>query len=137
MYTIDSNGNVTLPRGDTLPMPITIRGVNYPEGTVGVFGIRAKSGSGARAQVLRKAFPVAAIPTEPEAAKISVYLSNGDTRGINPGVYLWDLRIVTDPEYDAEGNVCCNDEGDNVMSIFAGRVKGMPTFTVVEVAADV
>lgn len=64
-----------------------------------------------------------------------IRLSNVDTRRLKPGAYRWDIRIVTDPEYNADGTVRCDDASDDVMSVFSG--KGMPTFIVTEVAVHV
>ena len=47
-----------------------------------------------------------------------VRLCNSDTRDIPPGVYRWDLRIVTDPARDANGNVIADDCSDHVITVF-------------------
>lgn len=134
MYQIDRRGNIVLPRGDTLLISVPMPCARFPPRTAAVFGIRAR-GEADGGAALRKAFRV----TESAQGKqrVIVYLSNADTRGIAPGEYVWDLRIVTDPEYDADGNVRCEDAGDSVTSLFAGRAQGMPTLTIVEVGVDV
>ena len=42
---------------------------------------------------------------------------------------------MTDPEFEEDGSVCCEDAGDNVLSVFSGV--GMPAFVVTEVAVNV
>lgn len=44
--------------------------------------------------------------------------TNADTRDLPVGSYKYNLRIVTNPEYNAEGFVICADATDNVMSIY-------------------
>lgn len=78
--------------------------------------------------MFNKVFPV-------EGNGIILYLSNPETRKIPVGEYYWDLRVVTDPEYEEDGSVHCDDMGDNVTSVFSGS--GMPSFEVTEVAVNV
>lgn len=67
----------------------------------------------------------------------TIHITNQFSRIITPGDYLWDVRIVTDPDYDDDGNVRCDDDTDEVHSLFAGRKDDMPKFTVPGVAVDV
>ena len=55
-----------------------------------------------------------------------IRLCNHDTRDIPEGRYKWNLRIVTDPEYDENGNVCVEDCSDNVITVFSNP----PTFSL-------
>lgn len=66
---------------------------------------------------------------------VVIHLTNAETRRLAVGAYRWDLRIVTHPEYNGDGSVRCDDDSDNVLSIYSGA--GMPTFTVTEVAVHV
>ena len=128
MYSIQpATGDITLPRGDTLLFTIRMNR-EFPDGTAAVFGICGARRGLPTTNVFTKTFPV-------NGSEIIVLLANRDTRGIAAGSYLWDVRIVTDPEYDDGGSVKCDDETDNVTSIYSGGV--MPTFTLTEVAANV
>ena len=124
MYELRSDGQITLPQGDTLLFKMNLTGEVFPEGSMAVFGICNTKG----ASIFRKQFPV-------QDNTIIIWLANADTRTLPVGKYRWDVRIVTDPEYGEDGVVRCEDESDNVISIFSGS--GMPTFEVTEVAADV
>ena len=128
MYTIDTDGSITLPRGDTLLFSVRMKQdgeiAHFPEGAVGVFGV-----SKGKRTLLSKVFPV-------EEGCMAVCLTNADTRSLKAGEYSWDLRIVTDPEYDGDGNVKCDDASDQVVSIFSGAF-GMRPFTLTEVAVNV
>ena len=125
MYSIKGTGEIILPRGDTLLFKVRLKGGEFPEDTVGVFGICNARGT---RTLFAKEFPV-------RENGVTVFLSNRDTRELSAGTYAWDLRIVTDPERDEDGNVKCDDATDNVISLFSGA--GMPSFTVTEVAVDV
>lgn len=54
--------------------------------------------------------------------------TNADTRDLPVGSYKYNLRIVTNPEYNAEGFVICADATDNVMSIY----NDLPKFELLE-----
>lgn len=45
-------------------------------------------------------------------------LCNQDTRDIPAGKYYWNLRIVTSPARDAEGNVRVDADTDDVITIY-------------------
>jgi hypothetical protein len=67
----------------------------------------------------------------------TILLSNDLTRVLSPGAYLWDIRIVTDPGTNEEGDIIADDLTDEVHSLFAARPGGMPKFTVPGVAIHV
>lgn len=122
MYKLDDNCNITLPKGDTMLFNVDIQGGEFPAGTVAVFGVK-----NAKRTVLSKVFTIV-------DNRVVVRLTNADTRNLPTGRYNWDIRIVTDPEYDEEGNVRAEDDSDDVISIFSGS---MPLFEIVEVVIDV
>jgi len=66
-----------------------------------------------------------------------VNITNRLSRLIPPGQYQWDIRVVTDPDYDDEDNVIAGDDTDEVHSCFAGTPGGMPKYTVPGVAVNV
>jgi hypothetical protein len=101
---------------------VDIQGGEFPAGTVAVFGVK-----NAKRTVLSKVFTIV-------DNRVVVRLTNADTRNLPTGKYNWDIRIVTDPEYDEEGNVRAEDDSDDVISIFSGS---MPLFEIVEVVIDV
>lgn len=67
----------------------------------------------------------------------TILISNDFSRAIPTGKYYWDIRIVTDPELAEDGTVICQDETDEVHSLFAGRDGGMPQYIVPGVAVNV
>ena len=131
MFVIDrETKEITLPKGDTLAFRVKLNGPEIPENTVGVLGICSVDRRGEpKETVFAKEFPV-------RENGVTVFLSNQDTRELAAGTYDWDLRLVTDPEYNEDGSVRCDDASDNVLSIFSGSV-GMPAFIVKGVAVHV
>lgn len=131
MFVINKQTNeIVLPRGDTLAFKINLRGTNFPEDTVALFGVCGADRRGnPTTTIFSKAFRV-------YKNCVYIFLSNQDTRNLRAGGYVWDLRIVTDPEYDEDGNVRCEDISDNVISIFSGSVD-LPSFVVKGVAVNV
>lgn len=127
MYELKTDGQLVVPKGDTVILKVNINGRPFPDGTVAVFGVcnAAKS-----ATVLYKTFPVV-------ENCIVVHLTNADTRMLQAGKYRWDIRLVSNPEYDEDGSVRCDDDSDEVLSVFSGNGNGMPVFEVTEVAASV
>lgn len=55
---------------------------------------------------------------------------------MRPGIYYYDVRIVTDPAYDEHGNVVADDESDNVISLYSGK-SSMPEFEITGVSVRV
>lgn len=128
MFKLDrETGAITLPRGDTMTLHVTLRDKELPAGTKAVFGVRT-TGNRSR-NLLMKAFDVV-------NNQCNIRLANQDTRELSVGVHAWDLRIVVDPEVNQDGTVRCDDESDEVYSVFSGG-SAMPSFVVTEVAADI
>lgn len=128
MFKLDRDtGAITLPRGDTMTINVTLRDKELPAGTMAVFGVRT-TGNRSR-NLLTRAFPV-------ENNQCVIRLSNKDSRELSVGVHCWDLRIVVNPERNEDGSIRCDDESDEVYSVFSGG-SAMPGFTVTEVAADI
>ncbi len=55
---------------------------------------------------------------EIENGQAHIRLCNYDTRDIPAGLYKWNLRIVTDPIYDEDGNVRVDECTDDVITVF-------------------
>jgi hypothetical protein len=114
---------ITCPAGDTGPVVITLEGYEGPDTARALFAVRTLSGE----VVLRKQVHLV-------DDTITVNLLHGDTAALTPGAYLWDVRIVSDPTYDEEGNMVA-DDADDVDSLFAPD--NLPSLIVKGVAANV
>lgn len=67
--------------------------------------------------------------------KTHIRICNHDTRDLEPGTYRWQLRIVTNPALDGDGNVIADDCSDNVVSVFSGN--SLPKFILEKKGARV
>ena len=47
---------------------------------------------------------------------------------MKPGVYAWQLRLVTSPARDEDGNIIADECTDDVVSVFSGEA--MPEFVL-------
>lgn len=70
-----------------------------------------------------------------EEGIVHVWFCNHDTRDIDSGTYKWQMRFVTDPEYDEDGNVIAQDCSDKVISYFNGDK--LPVFRLTKKGAKV
>lgn len=125
-YTFNAaDGSITMPVGDTADIYVN---VNYPDmtqDTVIVFGIFDRYAEDVKDIVTKTA--------EIENGQAHVRLCNQDTRHIAPGKYNWQLRLVSSPAYDENGNVITDACSDNVLSVF----QTPPTFRLVKGGAYV
>ena len=64
-----------------------------------------------------------------------IRLCNHDTRDLKPGTYAWQLRLVTSPARDEEGNIIADECTDDVISVFSGEE--MPEFVLEKKGARV
>lgn len=102
----ESTRQITLPCGDTFDLWIDVEWDALTEGDVILFAVYNSSGE----DVLVKA-------AEIEDGTAHIRICNHDTRDIAAGRYKWNLRLVTDPERDENGNVYAADCSDNVITV--------------------
>lgn len=122
-FVYSAEGDMVCPRGDTGALKVTVSGITLNAGDMLVFGVfdpvRGRT-------LLRK-------QAEIVNGEAILTFTNADTRGLRPGMYRYNLRIVTDPELDEKGNVVCLDDTDNVISVY----NEMPRFWVKEAGVHV
>lgn len=119
-----ASGRITCPRGDTGALRVTISGdIALAPGDMLVFGLYNPK---TKETMLRKQATIADGSAE-------VHFTNADTRELAAGSYKYNLRVVTDPEYGANGDVICADDSDNVLSIY----NDMPKFEILEAGVHV
>ena len=119
-----SSGRITCPRGDTGAIRFSFSGaITLKPGDMLVFGLFNPS---TKQTVLRKQVEIV-------DGIAFLTLTNADTRSLTVGSYRYNLRIVTDPEYDENGQVICNDATDNVLSIY----NELPKFELLEAGVHV
>lgn len=79
-----------------------------------------------KAAILRKTLP---IQVNNGDYYVQVTFVNADTRDLKPGDYVWDLTLITSPEFDEDMIPIVEDDSDNVIPIFARSGK-LPTFAL-------
>ena len=136
MYTLDPvTKELVVPSGDTVQFLLKLTDLDgnpliQPIDGVAVFAVCEKSTRGTFSPFDGRKIDIV-------DNTVTVRLPNKFTRRITQGNYYWDIRIVTDPEIDDDGNVTAEDDTDEVHSLFAGTEGGMPKYTVPGVAIDV
>lgn len=119
-----SIGRITCPRGDTGALSFTFSGaISLKPGDMLVFGLYNPA---TKETVLRKQVEIV------DGAALLLF-TNADTRDLSAGSYKYNLRVVTDPEYDENGLVICADATDNVLSIY----NDLPKFDLLEAGVHV
>lgn len=112
------NYAIELPAGDTMTLTVGVSG-GYDAIVFAIFDPTRNKG----ADILR-------IPAEIIDGQAVVRLTNSHTRDLKAGVYKWQLRAVSDPARDADGNIIADDPGDNVVSYFGSADRPLPAFTI-------
>ena len=98
----EETGAITLSRGDTGALTISVTGYTFGANDRALFSI--KNGQGTI--VKQSAYAM-------ENNEFTVTFYNADTDSLNPGGYTWDVRYVINPYYDAGGNIV---DGDQVLT---------------------
>lgn len=116
-YNPETNA-IELPAGDTMTLTVNVSG-GYDAVVFAIFDPTRSKG----ADLLR-------IPAEIIDGRAIIRLANSHTRDLKAGAYKWQLRAVSDPARDADGNIIADDPGDNVVSYFGSADKPLPEFTI-------
>lgn len=99
---------ITMAPGDTANLWIDVEWDRLVEGDVLLFAVFDPVSEG---DLVCK--PVMIVDGEAH-----IRICNHDTRDIEPGRYKWNLRLVTSPVYDEEGNVRVDECTDDVITVF-------------------
>lgn len=121
-YTFDpATRSIVMPKGDTLDINITIDSEDSRVYEAIVFAIFTRAGE----DILR-------VPVTVENGSASIRLANHHTRDLDAGRYRWNLRLVTDPAHDSEGNIIADEPSDDVLTVFGPDISDIPEFWLVE-----
>lgn len=137
MITINADKTITCPAGDTGLFLVQLfdqddQPLLLPSDGVAIFAVAERT-SEKSGFVNRTARRVDTVDNT-----VTVWLPSSLTRKLTPGgSYYWDIRLVSDPDTDEEGNIVALDDSDEVTSVYAGRPEGMPKFVVPGVAINV
>jgi hypothetical protein len=106
-YNTETNA-IRMAVGDTGGFSVRVEWDRLAKGDVILFAIFDPSADG---DLLCK-------PVGIKDGRAYIRLCNHDTRDIEPGRYKWNLRIVTSPVYDDDGNVRVDECTDDVITVF-------------------
>ncbi len=123
---------IRMPPGDTGDLWIEVEWGAMSEGDAVLFAIVDKRSSEdlmCRAAEVRMETDESGV----QIAKAHIRLCNHDTRDLEPGTHYWQLRLVTSPARDADGNVIADECSDHVVSVF----DEMPVFKLLRKGARV
>lgn len=104
----ESTRQITLPLGDTFDIWVDVVWTALSPGDVILFTIFDHNTG--EDKLIK--------PVEILDGRAHIRLCNHDTRDITPATYRWNLRIVTSPVRDEEGNVRVDECNDNVITVF-------------------
>lgn len=128
----EENHMISMPPGDTGDLWIEVEWGAMRAGDAVLFAIvDRRSGE----DLLCKAAEVVVEQGEDgkRLALAHIRLCNHDTRDLDPGTYFWQLRLVTGPARDGQGNVIADDCSDHVISVF----DELPVFKLLKKGARV
>lgn len=100
MFQIDKNGGLTMHKGNTGTVRVTLTGYTFGSADRAVFAIRDRNG-----------LLIKQIISPIESGHADFTLVNTDTDNTDPGRYRWGVTVVTDPTYDGgdivDGSAVC------------------------------
>ena len=106
-YDVESN-KITCPRSNTGSLEISVEGMDLAPGDVVemyIMDVGAKRRLRSMVQ-------------QPVDGKCVFALQSSETELLPPGRYLWNLRIVTSPQYDEAGKLTTAADGGNVVTVW-------------------
>lgn len=112
---------IIVPRGDTGIFTLPVVGISTP-GDLAIFSVYDKL---TRNTVLEKFF-------DASENFITIFIEHQDTVDLEPGKYVWDLKIYKNPIYDEEENLIGAMEINSYYSAFH-----LPLFLVKEATQNV
>lgn len=107
-YDQESN-KITCPRSNNGSLEVSVSGIEMGADDVVEMYIMEAS---ARRQKLRS------MVAKPVNGKCNFSLESSNTDLLPPGRYLWNLRIVTLPQYDECGNLTTAGDGGNAVTVW-------------------
>lgn len=120
----DSKKNrIILPRGDTMTVDVSVDSGQFPDGSEAIFAVSKKD--------YAEVFSVHQIIS---GGKATLRIAHDKTALLDVGDYYWDVRLVSDPSYDSNGEVICDDDTDHVLSVYSPN---LPEFRIAGVTKDV
>lgn len=118
-YTIDDiTQDIELPVGDTISFRVKDKLGAYQAVVFAIYD------SSQGKDLLR-------VPAEFVDGEATIRLTTAHTRDLPTGRYKYNFRLVSDPEYDEDGNVVVEDASDNVVTVYGPKKDDIPNIKLV------
>ena len=108
---------ITISAGDTMDFSVNVSGKAYDAAVFAVYD--PASGE-----------DVVTAPAELSDGKCKIRLAARHTRDVPEGKYKWNIRLVSNPGRDEEGNIVADDDSDEVLTVFGPDKKAIPDFII-------
>jgi hypothetical protein len=108
---------ITISAGDTMDFSVNVSGKDYDAAVFAAYNPTTGE-------------DVVVVPAELKSGKCSIRLATRHTRDVPAGKYKWNIRLVSNPGKDEEGNIVADDDSDNVLSVFGPDNSAIPDFVV-------
>lgn len=115
---------ITISAGDTMDFSVRVSGENFDAAVFAVYD--PDTGD-----------DIVTVPAELSENQCKIRLATRHTRDVPGGKYKWNIRLVSNPEKDAEGNIVLNDDTDNSLTVFGPEKRNIPDFVVRRTGANV
>ena len=109
--------SITISAGDTMDFSLNVSGKDYDAAVFAAYNPTTGE-------------DVVVVPAELNAGKCTIRLAARHTRDVAAGKYKWNIRLVSDPGRDEEGNIVADNDSDNVLSVFGPDKNTIPDFIV-------
>ena len=96
----DSTKTITMHRGDTGEVTVKVTGHTFLSDDRALFTVKDPSGS----KIIQRVY-------EMDDNEFTITFENSDTDYLAPGTYSWDVRYVTNPQYDPDSGEIINGDG--------------------------
>lgn len=108
---------ITISAGDTMDFSVNVSGKSYDAAVFAVYD--PDTGD-----------DVVTVPAELAENQCKIRLAARHTMDVPAGKYKWNIRLVSNPEKDEDGNIVLNDDTDNSLTVFGPEKNEIPDFIV-------
>ena len=118
-YTIDeTTQDIELPLGETISFRVRDKSGVYQAVVYAIYD------SNQGEDLLR-------VPADFVDGEAIIRLATSHTRDLPTGLFKYNFRLVSDPEYDEDGNIVAKDTSDNVVTVYGPKKNDIPNIRLV------
>lgn len=109
--------SITISAGDTMDFSVNVSGKDFDAAVFAAYNPTTGE-------------DVFTVPADLAAGKCNIRLAARHTRDVPAGKYKWNIRLVSDPGRDEDGNIVADNDSDNVLSVFGPDKNTIPDFVI-------